>query len=224
MFQVVGALSIGIMESSLPWPDSPIRGSTGAAAWIALCILVIPNRPWKNITAAVLSAFMVPSAHLLCASVLGYPPMPWNRVAAYSLSPLFIAAWAPFLSTRVYRMQQDLGLAAELGSYRLETLLGKGGMGEVWRASHRFLRREAAVKLIRTDILSQSGAPRHTRERFELEAQAIASLRSPHTVALYDFGTTDDGSLYYAMELLDGLDAQSLVERYGPRRRAVWYR
>jgi serine/threonine-protein kinase len=113
-------------------------------------------------------------------------------------------------------MQQDLGLAADLGSYRLESLLGKGGMGEVWRASHRLLRREAAVKLIRTDILSQSGAPRHARERFELEAQAIASLRSPHTVALYDFGASDDGSLFYAMELLEGFDAQALVERHGP--------
>ena len=76
---------------------------------------MIPNRPWKNITAALFSALMVPCAHLLCASVLGYPAMPWNRLAAYSLSPLFIAAWAPFLSTRIYRMQQDLGRAADLG-------------------------------------------------------------------------------------------------------------
>ena len=54
------------------------------------------------------------------------------------------------------------------------------------------------------------------QQRFELEAQAIASLRSPHTVALYDFGMSDDGSLYYAMELLDGLDTQTLVEKLRP--------
>ena len=60
-------------------------------------------------------------------------------------------------------------------------------------------------------------ALRHIRQRFELEAQAIATLRSPHTVALYDFGTSDDGSLYYAMELLDGVDGQTLVESYGPQ-------
>jgi serine/threonine-protein kinase len=116
-------------------------------------------------------------------------------------------------------MQKDLSRTTDLGSYRLESLLGKGGMGEVWRARHRLLRRDAAVKLVRPDLLSTAGASdlRHIRRRFEQEAQAIASLRSPHTVALYDFGLSDDGSLYYAMELLEGLDAESLVNRYGPQ-------
>ena len=52
--------------------------------------------------------------------------------------------------------------------------------------------------------------------RFEREAQTTALLRSPHTVELYDFGMTDDGTFYYVMELLDGLDLKRLVERYGP--------
>src|SRR5258708_12009128 len=92
-------------------------------------------------------------------------------------------------------------------------------MGEVWRARHRLLQREAAVKLVRPDLLSKAGAGemRHIRRRFELEARAVASLRSPHTIALYDFGVSDDGSLYHVMELLDGLDVQSLVDRYGPQ-------
>jgi serine/threonine-protein kinase len=218
VFEVTGAFVIGVIENVMPWPDQPMRGSTGVAAWIALCVLVIPNRPWKSITAAMLSVAMVPIAHLLCAQVLGYAPLPWNRLASYTVSPLFIAAWAPFLSTRLYEMQQDLSRTTDLGSYRLESLLGKGGMGEVWRARHRLLRREAAVKLVRPDLLSKAGAGelRHMRQRFEQEAQAIASLRSPHTVALYDFGTSDNGSLFYAMELLEGIDAETLVNRYGP--------
>src|SRR6266566_8108302 len=119
----------------------------------------------------------------------------------------------------MHKMQTDLSRTTDLGSYRLESLLGKGGMGEVWRARHRLLQREAAVKLVRPDLLSTAGAGelRHIRRRFEQEARAIASLRSPHTIALYDFGVSDDGSLYYVMELLEGLDAQSLVERFGPQ-------
>ena len=52
--------------------------------------------------------------------------------------------------------------------------------------------------------------------RFEREARATAALKSPHTVQLYDFGVTDDGTLYYVMELLDGIDLDTLVKRYGP--------
>jgi hypothetical protein len=219
LFEVSGAFGIGVMENSAAWPDYPVRGSTAVAAWIAICVLVIPNRPWKSFTAAAVSAAMVPIAHILCAHILGYPALPWNRLASYSLSPLFVAGWTPFISTRIYEMQKHVSQTTDLGSYHLESLLGKGGMGEVWRSRHRLLRRDAAVKLVRPDLLSTAGASelRRVRRRFEQEAQAIASLRSPHTVALYDFGMSDDGSLYYAMELLEGLDAQTLVSRYGPQ-------
>ena len=100
-----------------------------------------------------------------------------------------------------------------MGSYRLEELLGRGGMGEVWRASHRLLARSAAVKLIRIDPGSDS---RELLRRFEREAQATAALRSPHTVDVYDFGTTEDGTFYYVMELLEGFDLETLVTQFGP--------
>jgi serine/threonine-protein kinase len=208
-----------MMENAAAWPDSPVRGSTAVSAWIAICAMVISNRPWKSFAAAALSAAMVPAAHLLCAQIQGYPALPWNRLATYTLVPLFVVGWTPFVSARIYQMRKDLSRATDLGSYRLDSLLGKGGMGEVWRARHRLLRRDAAVKLVRPDLLSsaRAGELRHIRRRFEVEAQAIASLRSPHTVALYDFGVSDDGSLYYAMELLEGMDTQSLVTRYGPQ-------
>jgi serine/threonine-protein kinase len=91
-------------------------------------------------------------------------------------------------------------------------------MGEVWRASHQMLARPAAIKLIRTDRLAQvTGEEANTLlQRFDLEAQVTASLTSPHTVALYDFGVTEDGTFYYVMELLHGLDVERLVERFGP--------
>ena len=83
-----------------------------------------------------------------------------------------------------------------MGSYVLGDMIGKGGMGEVWQATHRFLARPAAIKLIKPEVL---GAV--TREqadvlvqRFKREARAAAMLRSPHTIHLYDFGVSGDGT------------------------------
>jgi serine/threonine-protein kinase len=90
-------------------------------------------------------------------------------------------------------------------------------MGEIWRARHRLLIRPAAVKLIRPEALgSMPSDPELLTRRFEREARATAALKSPHTVQLYDFGVTDDGTLYYVMELLEGLDLHTLVRRHGP--------
>jgi serine/threonine-protein kinase len=89
-------------------------------------------------------------------------------------------------------------------------------MGEVWRASHRLLARPAAIKLIRSVPGSAAATSDDVRRRFEREAQVIAQLRSPHTVTLFDFGFTDGGTFYYVMELLDGLDTETLIKRFGP--------
>jgi serine/threonine protein kinase len=105
--------------------------------------------------------------------------------------------------------------AKELGAYRLVARLGAGGMGEVWRAEHRLLARSAAIKLIRAEALENPEAAGEIRERFRREAQVLASMRSRHTIGLFDYGVTDDGVFYYVMELLDGLDLESLVVRDG---------
>ncbi len=105
--------------------------------------------------------------------------------------------------------------AKELGSYRLVTRLGIGGMGEVWRAEHRLLAREAAIKLVRPEALRDPLIAPKIRERFRREAQTLASMRSQHTIALYDYGTTDDGTFFYVMELLDGVDLDNLVRERG---------
>ena len=110
----------------------------------------------------------------------------------------------------------QLSEALAVGSYRLVTQLGSGGMGEVWLARHRFLVRPAAVKLIRHDIAPGTAREQFVR-RFEREAHVTAGLRSPHTVQLYDFGVTDGGSFYYVMEYLDGLDLHRVVTRFGPQ-------
>jgi DNA-binding NtrC family response regulator len=122
------------------------------------------------------------------------------------------------LSAREPVLEVDKALLDEglpLGHYRLISKLGEGGMGEVWRARHQLLARSCAVKLIKPDRLG-SGNRDQALERFRREARAISRLTSPNTVRLYDFGVSETGSLYFVMELLDGLDLHSLVQRFGP--------
>src|SRR2546425_1086728 len=133
--------------------------------------------------------------------------------------PYLLVVGMAYVGARVvYQLGSEVKRARELGSYRLEEKLGEGGMGEVWRAQHRMLARPAAIKLIRPSFAADGrvGVSAEAVRRFEREAQVIARLRSPHTVELFDFGIAADGAFYYVMELLDGLDADSLLRRFGP--------
>jgi serine/threonine-protein kinase len=100
----------------------------------------------------------------------------------------------------------------DLGQYHLKKLLGTGGMGEVYLAEHRLLKRPCAVKLIRPERASDP----QILARFEREVQATARLSHPNTVEVYDYGRTDDGTFYYVMEYLDGVGLDELVKRHGP--------
>ena len=125
------------------------------------------------------------------------------------------------LSERVDGLEGEVAAARSAGSYRLVEKLGEGGMGEVWRAQHAMLARPAAVKLIRPVALEgHKTKAEQIMRRFEREAQATASLTSENTVEVYDFGRTSEGDFYYVMELLNGLNLEALVERFGPLRSA----
>ena len=151
--------------------------------------------------------------------------VPWLTVINQTLL-LAVVVWMATISSRIiYDLRRSVREANELGQYALEEKLGAGGMGEVWRARHRFLVRAAAIKLIRADLLTNNptGAEQILRN-FEREALATAALRSPHTVQLYDFGEAEDGTLFYVMELLLGVNLEKLVTRFGPvpAERAVY--
>jgi serine/threonine-protein kinase len=103
-----------------------------------------------------------------------------------------------------------------MGSYRLVSKIGVGGMGEVWKAEHESLARPAAIKLIHTNQQGTSPRGANLESRFYREAQATAALTSAHTVTVYDYGTTRDGDQYYVMELLEGITLQDAVSRFGP--------
>ena len=146
-----------------------------------------------------------------------------------SASALLIALGvAVMFAWNLLRMRRAVGAARaeaksakeradELGSYRLVAKLGAGGMGEVWRAEHQLLARHAAIKLVRRDALDNPAHAALVQERFRREAQTLATLRSRHTIELYDYGVTEDGSFFFVMELLEGVDLAQLVRAHGPQ-------
>jgi eukaryotic-like serine/threonine-protein kinase len=153
----------------------------------------------------------------------GWMGLSW--VAAWTPPQFFFAFVFPYMlvvvlgyvcAHVVYDLGKEVTRAQDLGSYHLVERLGQGGMGEVWKAQHRLLARPAAIKLIRPSLIEKGGDVSDVIRRFEREAQVTAQLRSPHTVELFDFGVADNGGFYYVMELLDGLDLEALVNRYGP--------
>jgi serine/threonine-protein kinase len=151
------------------------------------------------------------------AYLLGRRVPPLAVTVAYYLPTYMFAAVATLPSAMFQRMGRQIKVARDLGSYELVERLGGGGMGAVYRARHRFLARDAAVKLVRPEALGETeSAAQAQLRRFEREAQATASLQSEHSVRLFDFGATEDGSFYYVMELLDGRDLHSLVKEFGP--------
>jgi len=219
-FEVLVAFAIAFSETSFPLDaGQPVLGISKVALWIAVVGLLIPNRPRTKLTVALISASMWPLAYGLNIYLREFPPLPLNRLLVWIHVPYLMAFVTYAFSLRLYAMEAAARKAQELGSYSLVSLIGSGGMGEVWRAQHRMLARDAAIKLIRNDLMQHRSEFQSeiTRKRFKREAQAIASLQSPHTVYLFDFGVSKDGSFFYVMELLDGISLQMLVEKFGPQ-------
>jgi eukaryotic-like serine/threonine-protein kinase len=173
----------------------------------------IPNT-WRRCVAMVLAMSAVPVAIALYAGTKNpaiRPQLP--TIVAVTVIGLFLAdAIAVFGSFRISTLQRQAVEARQLGQYRLTRRIGAGGMGEVYLAEHRLLKRPCAVKVIRPE---RAGDPR-VLERFEREVRATARLTHPNTVEIYDYGHADDGTFYYVMEYLDGPNLAEIVEQTGP--------
>jgi serine/threonine-protein kinase len=215
-YLIVQCFLVSILSQWTPVPVNP------RVSWVCIPILfypaIVPTGPRKTLITSLLAASTEPLA-LVVTHLRGVSLHLTPFYLLWDFLPTYICAFLVVIPVKIiHKLGQQVRRARELGSYRLEEPLGKGGMGEVFRASHQMLARPAAVKLIRSEVIGSStpAAARVITERFRREAEAAASLRSPHTISLYDFGVAQDGTFFLVMELLDGLDLETLIERFGP--------
>jgi serine/threonine-protein kinase len=210
-YEVVVAVAASVSDHLEPYVvTSPLSSIPWLSLWIVIFPLFVPASPRWALAAGFASASTWPLVYF-AGQALGSPAVPLRVVALDSIENYIAAGLAMFATIVIRRLQ-------ELGCYQLVEKLDHGGMGEIWRARHRMLARPVAVKLIRPDLLGVKSPIEAAAlvGRFQREAEATAALHSAHTVELHDFGVTPEGTFYYVMELLDGLDLETLVRRFGP--------
>jgi len=227
-YMILTALSLGVLlhweHVPSSWPISPMISWIGAV--VLMFAAIVPSTPAKTLITGIIAVSMNPVGMLIARSRGAWDFGPTSNVLLMHYPDYLLVGVAVVISHVMTSLGRQVAKAREMGSYRLGALLGKGGMGEVYEATHRMLARPAAIKLIRPEMIRAEGGERaHVAiQRFRREAEAAANLRSPHTVELYDFGVTGDQTMYFVMELLDGMDLQSLVSQYGalPANRTIY--
>jgi tRNA A-37 threonylcarbamoyl transferase component Bud32 len=217
-YMVSMSLALGLM---FHWDQAPVDYLiVPEISWVGVMLLMfgalLPVSTPKMLAAGTVAVAMNPISMLVAHSRGAWTGSLWK--VALMHYPDFLLVGVAVVITRVLtQLGRQVGRAREMGSYQLTELLGRGGMGEVYKATHRMLARPAAIKLIRPEAIARAGDEAAIAvKRFYREAESAANLRSPHTVEVYDFGVTADGTLYFVMELLDGMDLETLVVRHGP--------
>jgi serine/threonine-protein kinase len=149
-----------------------------------------------------------------------YAPLRYLRIAFGAVFGALVLAvgaalWSGF---SLARLRGELGGQRKLGPYRLERVIGEGGMANIYLARHDLLKRPCAVKL-----LKPARATDEMVARFEREVQLASQLTHPNVVEIYDYGRSAEGLFYYAMEYLEGINLGELIAREGaiPVARAV---
>jgi serine/threonine-protein kinase len=187
--------------------DPPIMSF--APLMVLLLPLFIPLPPRSLVLPALIAASIEPLTYGLLVPT-DFPPG-WQTSL---LTAVAVFVWSQVLAQVLYGSRQVASERENFGAYRLGTLIGQGGSGEVWRAKHDVLERDAALKVLRTDSLFPEEREAWLR-RFKREAQLTSQLSSPYTVKVYDYGINPAGIAYSVMELLEGEDLSSYVKRVG---------
>jgi len=218
-YMVLTCFAVGLV---MHWGLPETERLSVQISWIGVVVLlfaaVLPVDPRQMLVAALVSVSMNPVT-MMITHVHGMSTMDALKSGILMHYPDFLLAGTAWAVSRVVtRLGRQVSKAREMGSYQLGELIKRGGMGEIYKATHRMLARPAAIKLIRAEMLgAEDGESADLAiKRFHREAEAAANLRSPHTVELFDFGITEDQTLYFVMELLEGVDLETLVRESGP--------
>ena len=185
--------------------------------WLLLIFtygMFIPKSGRRN--DLVIGAMALAPIVLILGMMLAYPQVAVLLTVVdllqHVLVPVIAAAVAVTGMRMINALRREAFEARQLAQYRLIAPLGSGAMGEVFLAEHRMLKRPCAVKLIHPE---QAGDPL-VLARFEREVRMTARLSHWNSVEVFDYGHTDDGTFFYVMEYLPGLNLEELLERHGP--------
>jgi len=213
---VVGSLAIGIdnvflMLGDLGTISGVFENLIGFISILFFRSLIVPSTVKRTISCGLLMCGPTILGVALGSHRFDDQSLSWITVVGFSINWSFIALiFSGVASAVLYGLRREVRDARKLGQYTLGEKLGEGGMGVVYRASHAMLRRPTAIKLL-ADRGDASLA------RFEQEVHLLAGLNHPNIVTVHDYGRTAEGSFYYAMELLDGMDLEKLIAANGPQ-------
>jgi len=194
-----------------PGPSYPVSLTMPVTHTLIGRSVLVPSTFRRTLWISTLA--ILPTVVVIAGHHLFMPNASFDRVRiSLAISWCCLAVAIAALNSRtLYGLRKQIREVRQLGQYTLEEKIGEGGMGVVYRATHAMLRRPAAIKLLLKERASEADLL-----RFEREVQLTSRLAHPNTVSIFDYGRTSEGIFYYAMEYLDGMDLDRLVETDGP--------
>ncbi|HEY5926540.1 MAG TPA: serine/threonine-protein kinase [Kofleriaceae bacterium] len=176
--------------------------------------LVVPSTGRRTAIVTTLASIPMAVAAVILPFINEWPPGKDVSGPALVVGFLQIEVVAILLAAAgseiIYGLRQKVTAAQQLGQYTLGRKIGSGGMGVVYLAHHDLLRRPTAIKLLHPDRVGHDNM-----QRFEREVRHMSQLTHPNTVAVFDYGRSFEGTFYYAMEYLDGIDLHNLITKHG---------
>ena len=205
--QLLGALVLGAKRSDEPYTADDRALLSSIAAQVGLGLDVARLRRRQSLSSSDAAATALPTG-LMAAAGQAHG---WLATECPQCGTCYDAEAATCPRDGLALRRARLPRVVD-GKYRVEQILGRGGMGAVYRAHDTRLERDVAIKVVRAELLGHPDA----RTRFRREAQLVARLQHPGIVAVFDYGTLPDGAAFLVMEYVRGRDLRAVLREEGP--------